>query len=87
MFSKDREIICYNCNKKGLTAPNCPNKKKDSSKKKVQYRNKKGKINSFDLPSSCDELVSSDSESENELNFVDSDESSDEEFCNDPHCT
>jgi hypothetical protein len=29
----------------------------------------------------------SDSESENELNFVDSDESSDEEFCNDPHCT
>jgi len=53
----------------------------------VQYRNKKGKINFFDLPSSYDELISSDSESEDYLNFVDSDETFEDEFCNDPHCT
>ena len=70
MFSKDKEIICYNCNQKGHTAPNCPDKKKDKLKKKLSYRNKKGKINFFDLPSSCDEIISSDLESENDLNFV-----------------
>ena len=54
----------------------------------MSYKNKKEKVNYFDLPSSCDELLTSDSESENELHFINSDDSSsEEEFCRDPHCT
>jgi len=87
MFSKEKEIICFNCNKKGHTTPNCPEKKKEKSKKKMSYRNKKGKVNFFDFPSSCDEFLSSDSEKENKLNHVYYDTSSDEELCRDPHCT
>lgn len=87
MFSKHKEIICYNFNKKGHTAPNFPNNKEDKSKKKFEYRNKKGKINFFDLLSSCDELISSDSESEHDLNFVYSEDTSEDEYCRGPHCT
>ena len=69
-------------NEKGHTSNNCPKKKKDKGKKKVTYRNKKGKVNFFDLPSSCDELLTSESDSDNDLNIM----YSDEEFCRDPHC-
>lgn len=85
MFSK--ELICYNCQKKGHTANKCPEKKKEFSKKKIAYKNKKGKVNYFDLPSSCDELISSDLESENELNFADDSSSEEEEYCREPYCT
>jgi len=62
-------------------------RRKKNQRKKMSYRNKKGKVNFFDLPSSCDELLSFDSETENELNHVYSDTSFNEERCRDPHCT
>lgn len=86
MFSKEKEIICYNYNKRGHTSNKCPKKKNESSKKKIVYRNKKEKVNFFDLPSSYDELINSESESENDVNYGDEPSSLEGDICRDPYC-
>jgi len=60
---KQKQIFCFHCNEKGHIAPNCPKLKKDKQqsgkKKQFSYKNKSGKVNIIDLPSSCEELTDS----------------------------
>ena len=90
MFSKNKDIVCYNCNQKGHLSTECPEPKKDKGQKKEPYKNKKGKVNYFNLPSDYEESVSSSStsDSDEELNRLDdSSDDSGDELCLDPHCT